>query len=451
MFVTHSTANGFALNVLLRNDDDVETLLWTHDKLSDTDVWENAFITVPTCATHCEIVLEAVKGNSRYMEIGVDDVEIQEMVLTTLAPLPVVECDFEYDLCGFTQDDTDDFDWTLITGETPSGATGPTDDHTYGSTRAGSYIFTESSKPRIEGNAARLISPIYQPENIDDVFILTFYHHMHGTTMGTLNVYLSNVNETRLQRIWSKSGREQRTYGNHWFHTELVFNATSPFQVIFEGVIGASFLSDMAIDDYSLLRNASDQSTVATSTTKFVTFDVIPTSDGTIASDAPHPYITESSIVDMNINDSEVTSFTQLSNGPTTTRNTEIDNSKSKIPGYEHEGQGGTSLLPSAALNSTDNFVTKHTSEYVFLVCVIAALIVAIVVTIAIAIAVCHCKKDNKIQSSAGSVHNTAFTMSEETGVTTKQCHQSDFTNGNWRSVMPTGISKDTLTQVVIN
>ena len=43
-------------------------------------------------------------------------------------------CDFEKDLCGYTQDKTDTFDWTRYRRSTSSAGTGPTADHTKGTT-----------------------------------------------------------------------------------------------------------------------------------------------------------------------------------------------------------------------------------------------------------------------------------------------------------------------------
>ena len=40
-------------------------------------------------------------------------------------------CDFENGDCGYTQDPTEDFDWVLQQGGTPSQGTGPATDHTY--------------------------------------------------------------------------------------------------------------------------------------------------------------------------------------------------------------------------------------------------------------------------------------------------------------------------------
>nr|XP_054770411.1 MAM and LDL-receptor class A domain-containing protein 1-like [Lytechinus pictus] len=43
------------------------------------------------------------------------------------------DCNFDSGFCGWTQDSTDYFDWTLRSGSTPSVNTGPSSDHTTGS------------------------------------------------------------------------------------------------------------------------------------------------------------------------------------------------------------------------------------------------------------------------------------------------------------------------------
>ena len=47
-------------------------------------------------------------------------------------------CDFENGMCGYTQDKTEQFDWKLHKGHTPSYGTGPSHDHTY-QTSAGKW------------------------------------------------------------------------------------------------------------------------------------------------------------------------------------------------------------------------------------------------------------------------------------------------------------------------
>jgi len=51
-------------------------------------------------------------------------------------PFPVpgtFNCNFENNLCGWTQASNDQFDWTRNMGTTGSTNTGPTNDHTTGS------------------------------------------------------------------------------------------------------------------------------------------------------------------------------------------------------------------------------------------------------------------------------------------------------------------------------
>nr|KAG5686049.1 hypothetical protein BaRGS_028427 [Batillaria attramentaria] len=84
-------------------------------------------------------------------------------------------CDFEDPgLCGWSQDENDDFDWTWTSGGTPTTDTGPDGDHTTGS---GHYIFMESSAPQKSGQVTRLISPPYQPT---DDMCMNFFYHMKG-------------------------------------------------------------------------------------------------------------------------------------------------------------------------------------------------------------------------------------------------------------------------------
>lgn len=41
-------------------------------------------------------------------------------------------CNFEKGLCAWTQDDSDDFNWSRGKGRTPTSSTGPLRDHTTG-------------------------------------------------------------------------------------------------------------------------------------------------------------------------------------------------------------------------------------------------------------------------------------------------------------------------------
>ena len=43
-----------------------------------------------------------------------------------------IDCDFETNLCGWTNDVHDDYDWKYHKGRTPTAGTGPSTDHTTG-------------------------------------------------------------------------------------------------------------------------------------------------------------------------------------------------------------------------------------------------------------------------------------------------------------------------------
>ncbi|XP_078575825.1 MAM and LDL-receptor class A domain-containing protein 1-like [Branchiostoma floridae x Branchiostoma japonicum] len=90
------------------------------------------------------------------------------------SPHPCV-CDFDTDLCQYTQDTTDDFDWRRNSGGTNTGDTGPPADHTTGS---GRYMYIETSSPRRRGEIARLTSPTYLLHSGSQC--LLFWTHMFG-------------------------------------------------------------------------------------------------------------------------------------------------------------------------------------------------------------------------------------------------------------------------------
>ncbi|XP_073194647.1 MAM domain-containing glycosylphosphatidylinositol anchor protein 1 isoform X8 [Lepidochelys kempii] len=90
-------------------------------------------------------------------------------------------CRFEDEkICGFMQDKMDNFDWTRQNALTQNPKrtvnTGPPTD--ISGTQEGYYMFIEASRPRVTGDKARLISPLY---NITaKYFCVSFFYHMYG-------------------------------------------------------------------------------------------------------------------------------------------------------------------------------------------------------------------------------------------------------------------------------
>ncbi|XP_071486327.1 MAM and LDL-receptor class A domain-containing protein 1-like [Diadema antillarum] len=201
------------------------------------------------------VTIEGVVGTDFTGDIAIDDVQIysgycpQVVVTPSPSSIPaIVQCDFEDPaICGFYQDvsGTDDFDWQRQSANTPSSDTGPPNDHTYG-TSAGYYMYIESSSPQVLGDEARLWTPSYPAAGGHCV---EFYYHMYGSSIGTLNVYVVQSGGSVSQSLpaWSRSADQ----GNEWYIARFV--STIPtYQVVFEGVVGSSFTSDIAIDDFRI-------------------------------------------------------------------------------------------------------------------------------------------------------------------------------------------------------
>ncbi|KAL5006371.1 hypothetical protein ScPMuIL_015177 [Solemya velum] len=157
-------------------------------------------------------------------------------------------CDFAYGLDSWQQEvKRDRFDWKIINGKTGTYGTGPTRDHTTG-TSLGNYLYIESSSPRIKGDNAWLLSLILKPTQNTSDCTLRFFYHMYGDTVGSLNVYTRTSLLGPMTKIWGRSGN----VGDFFERIDLPLKAAQAFQVVIEGVVGDGYRGDIAIDDVSL-------------------------------------------------------------------------------------------------------------------------------------------------------------------------------------------------------
>ena len=89
----------------------------------------------------------------------------------------------------------------------------------------GYYIYTEASAPRRPGDTARLVSPMYIPDQ-SGKDCLTFWYHMHGVNIGMLNVYLRQQNQQDVN-IWRQQGNQP----DLWYYATVPLNAVQQYQV----------------------------------------------------------------------------------------------------------------------------------------------------------------------------------------------------------------------------
>ncbi|CAC5393954.1 unnamed protein product [Mytilus coruscus] len=191
------------------------------------------------------IMFKAIRGNGYKSEIAVDDIFISNSDCKKASRL---DCNFETELCNWNVEQESGNTWTVISGETPSDDTGPKVDHTYG-VHNGHYIYLEATDMQ-KGQKSNLTSETVYP---DGDACLTFWFHMYGDGMGTLNVYL--VSEKITKKLWSRSGNKP----DIWQLAFVDISILQPYQMTLEGVRDSTFESDMAIDDILLLSGACNK------------------------------------------------------------------------------------------------------------------------------------------------------------------------------------------------
>ncbi|UCC31905.1 MAG: choice-of-anchor J domain-containing protein, partial [Phycisphaerales bacterium] len=198
----------------------------------DTDMCE---------AVECLIDDDCDDGSECTVDTCVDGVCYNECA-GTVSSYPYTE-GWESGFGAWVNVSGDDMDWTRRSGSTPSSSTGPSSAH------GGSYyVYTEASSPNYPSKTAILEGPCFDLSNTSEAG-LTFWYHMYGTAMGTLNVEVSEdcVSWTN---VWSLSGNQ----GNAWYETDVDLGAYigSTIVIRFRGVTGSSYTSDMSVDDITV-------------------------------------------------------------------------------------------------------------------------------------------------------------------------------------------------------
>ncbi|XP_076075807.1 MAM and LDL-receptor class A domain-containing protein 1-like [Mytilus galloprovincialis] len=187
-----------------------------------------------------QIKFKAIRGKYHTSDIAIDDIVITNNDCNAF--YLQIDCNFETDICKWSKDSNNIYEWIVFSGSTPSKDTGPESDHTLGSS-TGHYIYLEASSKDI-GTKSNLTSDTVYP-NGDACF--TFWYYLYGEGMGTLNVYLES--EEELTTAWSISGNRNK----EWWFTSFDISRSKPYRIMFEGIRGNTSKSDIALDDIILL------------------------------------------------------------------------------------------------------------------------------------------------------------------------------------------------------
>lgn len=146
---------------------------------------------------------------------------------------------------------TDDNDWARDNGTTPSGGTGPTQDHTFGTTQ-GYFIYTEASCDNIgyPNMGSDLVSAYFDFSNVTDTVLFSFWFHAYGNHMGICHL---DADTTEGQGAWINDIIPAWTDDLNEWQREVVdlgpFMGEDSVRFRFRRITGTDYQGDMALDD----------------------------------------------------------------------------------------------------------------------------------------------------------------------------------------------------------
>jgi PKD repeat protein len=166
---------------------------------------------------------------------------------STSSDCEAITCNLANGFLNQTNIEIDDIDWRTNSGGTPSAGTGPAVDHTT-NTSSGKYLYLEATA--CFQKEAHLTTPCIDLTTAA-VPVLSFWHHMNGSTMGSLHVDVLNNGIWTLDAMPPISGNQ----GNSWQQSTINLTAFAGniINIRFRGKTGTGFESDIAIDDISIL------------------------------------------------------------------------------------------------------------------------------------------------------------------------------------------------------
>lgn len=137
------------------------------------------------------------------------------------------------------------FNWTVAAGGTPSTLTGPTVDHTFG-TSSGKFLFTEASGVA-SGTEAILYTPYLNLSS--STAQVSFWYHMYGAMVTSLNldVFYNNSWIT----VHTITGQQQTSESASWLQATINLNSFvgNTLQFRFRVMANGDYQNDISIDD----------------------------------------------------------------------------------------------------------------------------------------------------------------------------------------------------------
>ena len=150
----------------------------------------------------------------------------------------------------WAQGTDEDQDWLIWSGATPSFSTGPSVDHTTGTT-SGYYLYTEDSNPN-EHFPIDLYTPCFDIDGTINPTMRFWYHSNVASSNSDANELLIQISSGGIWTTIDSIGHAGNNW-NEWVGTLNNFQGNGPIQVRFRSrTDNGSFVHDIAIDDFSI-------------------------------------------------------------------------------------------------------------------------------------------------------------------------------------------------------
>ncbi|XP_044077011.1 MAM and LDL-receptor class A domain-containing protein 1 isoform X2 [Siniperca chuatsi] len=247
-FLYHIFGNSIgSLKFIAKRSGEAETVVWIRSG-TQGNKWRFADLTF-TSDKPIQFIIEAVVGGKQG-SIAIDNIMVSS---SENGSCPAErECTFQGSLCGLLPQPSANFSWSRITGTSqPANSSGPTTDHTLG-TEQGYYLSAQLWSNPV-GSRGAVMTAVMEPTTADGECLM-FWYYMAGSGVGELSVYLQTPdNHRHSAEIWTRSGDQ----GKHWRHGRVTLRSpNTPYQVIFEAVVGNGPWRDIAVDDLTVLNGA---------------------------------------------------------------------------------------------------------------------------------------------------------------------------------------------------
>ncbi|XP_050961124.1 MAM and LDL-receptor class A domain-containing protein 2 isoform X2 [Labeo rohita] len=235
-----------SLRFITKHANGTQTLIWLRTG-NQGNKWRFVDLSFADSEEPIQFIFEGILEDTDGY-IAIDDVQVSSSVNGSCPAER--ECTFQGSLCGLKPDPTTDFTWIRTNGELATGTPSPAADHTL-ETDKGFYLSAQLWKHH-KGSRGSIMTDVNQPTS-EHGECLMFWYHMNGRDVGSLNIYIQELNGARSQiPMWSASGDQ----GQHWRHGRAtVISPHSPYKVIFEAVVGDEQMHDIAIDDLTILND----------------------------------------------------------------------------------------------------------------------------------------------------------------------------------------------------